>query len=212
MSYQKLSIAGREKVKGMYNENYYYEEMLKKLETDRMYHENFLYLLEKVEIKRKKDGTHFQKKNQTFVNGRVEIKPYNDSFHPSFVVSGYGKDGKYTSYDIDAYMYVDDMRKANPDDERIQGMKNVNGIMRNTYLLSTDEIIERIEKEKERQRDYIKNYTEQIEASKKLFDIVSEKVQELRETIKENTKQFRNSVFPSSIEYALYDYVKSSIR
>ena len=186
-----------------------YDELLNRLENSRLYHENFLFLLEKVEIKRKKDGTHFQNKNQTFVNGRIEIKSYSDSFHPSFVVSGRGKDGKYTSYDIDAYIYEEDLPK---DDERRKMCKSSASFMKKTYIMTTDEIIEKIEKEKERQKDYIKNYTKQIEESKKLFDMVSEKVQELRDCIKEGTKQFRDSVFPSSIEYALSDYVKSSIR
>lgn len=189
-----------------------YDEILKNLENGLQYHKNYLELLEKVEIKRKKDGTHFQNKNQTFVNGKIIIKRYNDSNHPSFQVSGYTSDGKYNSYDFDVYLYVDDIRRKNPDDIRIQGIENSNGYLRNTYLLNTDEIIEKIESEKEKQKECIKNYEKQISASKEIFEVVNSKVQELKQTIYDSCKDLRNNnVFRCSLEYALADYVKSNI-
>lgn len=189
-----------------------YDDVLKKLNDDLMYHKNYLELLEKIEIKRKKDGTHFQNKNQTFINGKVLIKSYNDSNHPSFQVSGYTSDGKYNSYDFDAYMYIDDMRKQNPDDIRIQGIENSSGYLRNTYLLNTDEIIEKIETEKKRQKEYIENYEKQISASKEIFEVVNSKIQDLKQTIYDSCKDLRdNNVFRCSLEYALADYVKLNI-
>ena len=190
-----------------------YDEILKKLENDLQYHKNYLELLEKVEIKRKKDGTHFQNKNQTFINGKVIIKPYNDNNHPSFQISGYTSDGKYNSYDFDAFLYVDDIRRNNPDDIRIQGIENSDGFWRNTYLLNTDEIIEKIETEKKRQKEYIKHYEKQISASKEIFEVVNSKVQELKQTIYDNCKDLRdNDVFRCSLEYALVDYVTNNIK
>jgi hypothetical protein len=190
-----------------------YEDLVRELTNDLNYHKYFLELLEKVEIKRKKDGTHFANKNQTFVNGKVIIKSYNDSNHPSFEVSGICSDGKYRNYDFDAYLYIDDMRRKNPDDIRIQGIENSSGYLRNTYLLTTDEIIERIEKEKKRQKEYIANYEKQINASKEIFDEIAEKLDVLKNTIYENCKDLReNPIFRCSLEYALADYVISNIK
>ena len=109
-------------------------------------------------------------------------------------------------------MYVDDIRKQNPDDIRIQGKENSSGYLRNTYLLNTDEIIEKIESEKKRQKEYIENYEKQISASKEIFEVVNNKLQELKQTIHDNCKDLRDdNVFHCSLEYALADYVKSNI-
>ena len=190
-----------------------YEGLVRELTNDLNYHKYFLELLEKVEIKRKKDGTHFANKNQTFVNGKIVIKSYNDSNHPSFEVSGICSDGRYRQYDFEAYLYIDDMRRKNPNDERIKETKDNDGFWRNTYLLTTDEIIERIEKEKERQKEYIANYEKQINASKEIFDKVTEKLDVLKNTIYENCKDLReDKVFCCSLEYALANYVTNNIK
>lgn len=190
---------------------YGYDGILRKLEADRQYHADYLFLLEKVVVKTKKDGTAFKNINQNFENGRVEIKSFNDSFHPSFVVSGYSESGKYVSYDFDAFIYEDYLPK---DDERRKKVVNRGGIFRNTYVFEVQDIIERLEEEKERQREYIANYDKQIAASKAIYDKVSEKLTELQEMIKTETFSLRDGekkVFPSSLEYILKDFVKTNI-
>lgn len=189
-----------------------YEEIVRKLNDDLKYHKNNLELLEKIEIKRKKDGTHFQNKNQTFVNGKIVIKAYNDYNHPTFQVSGYTSDGKFNTYEFDAYMYVDDMKAKNPEDERVKDLKNSDGFWRTTYLLNTDEIIEKIESEKENQKKYIENYEKQISASKQAFNEVAEKLDLVKLAIIRNCKELRdNPVFRCSLEYALINYVRTDI-
>ena len=187
-------------------------EILKRLESDRQYYIDYLELLEKVKYHRKKDGTEFKSINKNFENGRIEIKPYNDSFHPSFVVSGRVSTGKYESFDFDAYLYIDDMRKQNPNDERIQGIENVCGFMRNTYLLTVSEIEAKIESEKVRCRAIIENYNKQIERLDILFESVSIMVENLKTTIFENCKDLREIVcFRTTLEYALRDYIRTNI-
>lgn len=187
-------------------------EILKRLQENRQYYIDYLELLEKVKFCRKKDGTVFKSINKNFENGRVEIKPYNDSLHPSFVVSGCVSGNRYKSYDFDAYLYIDDMRRQNPDDERIKGIENVCGFMRNTYLLTVSEIEAKIEAQKEMCRVGIENYDKQIERLETIFDTVSSMVQELKTTIFENCKDLREKpLFTTSLEYALRDYIRTEV-
>lgn len=187
-------------------------EILKELEMDRQNYIDYLELLEKVKFCRKKDGTVFQNVNKNFENGKVIIKSFNDSFHPSFQVSGRVSSGRYESYDFDAYLYIDDMRKKNPSDERIKGRDDVCGFIRNTYLLTVFEIEEKIESEKVRCRAIIENYSKQIERLETVFDTVSSMVQELKTTIFENCKDLREKpLFTTSLEYALRDYIRTNI-
>ena len=189
------------------------QEILNKLIADRQYYIDYLYLLEKVKFCRKKDGSVFQNVNKNFENGKVIVKSYKDSFHPSFQISGYSESGKYCSYDFDAYMYIDDMRKQNPNDERIAGIKDTDGFWRNTYLLTVSEIEAKIEAEKQMCRDHIENYTRQIEKIEVVFPMVQKKMQELKTLISENCRELReNPIFTSSIEYALFDYIRTEIR
>lgn len=189
-----------------------YEEIVKQLKENKQDYENSLELLNKVEYKRKKDGTLFANINKNFENGRVEIKSYNDSNHPSFVVSGYVSSGNYAKYDFDAYMYVDDMRKANPEDERIKNIENTDGFWRNTYLLTVSEIEEKIEQEKVKLKSYIENYERQIEESGKIFDIIANKFEELKTVLYEECKPLRKGdIYPSTLEYALQYYIKNNL-
>lgn len=189
------------------------QEILNKLIADRQYYIDYLYLLEKVKFCRKKDGSVFQNINKNFENGKVIVKSYNDSFHPSFQVSGYSESGKYCSYDFDAYLYIDDMLRKNPDDSRVKGEKATDGFWRKTYLLSVSEIGEKIEAEKQFCRDRIENYTRQIEKLEVVFPMVREKLQELKTLISENCRELReNPIFTSGIEYALFDYIRTEIR
>lgn len=191
-----------------------YDEILKKLETNKEYHECFLELLEKIEIKRKKDGTHFQNKNQTFINANYTGNVDNTIKYPELKLVGRDKRGIWQEYSINCYLFADELPK---DDER-RNKALTGGYTRDCYNLTTDEIIEKIESEKEFQKAYIKQYDEQIENSKRIFDVVSAKVQELSELIKSETDCFRElsptgkKIYPSSLEYALQDYVKDNIR
>lgn len=82
--------------------------------------------------------------------------------------------------------------------------------------LTVDEIIQKIENEKALNRKYIKQYEEEINASKQVFDIVDKKVQELKEIIVQETIMFREGkIFgksPCSLQYAIEEYVRSQVR
>lgn len=188
-----------------------YDEILKKLETNREYHVCYLELLEKIEIKRKKDGSHFQNKNQTFLNAKYTGNIDNTIKFPELQITGRTKSGRWETYTIHCYLYVDDMEK---DDIRREKALS-GGYTRDCYNLTTDEIIEKIESEKEFQKQCIANCDEQIRKSKVIFDEVEKKVNSLNEFIKLATKDLRNDerkLYPSSLEYALQDYVKDNIR
>lgn len=187
-----------------------YEEILKTLESDKMYQVCFLELLENIQIKRKKDGTHFANKNQTFENATYTGDMKDTIMHPELKVSGRDKNGNWRTYSINCYLFVEDMPK---DDIRREKAIEAS-CLKSTYILTTDEIIEKIEEEKERQRSYIANYEEQIRKSKVIFEEVEKKVQFLKDLIKTTTYEFRNDekkLYPSSLEYALKDYVKYNI-
>ena len=87
----------------------------------------------------------------------------------------------------------------------------MDGFWRTTYLLTTDEIIEKIENEKEKQKAFIKNYENQIENSKQIFDEVAEKLDLLKLAIVRNCKPLRDDKYNCSLEYALFDYVRTNI-
>lgn len=188
-----------------------YEEILKTLESDKRYHVCFLECLEKIQIKRKKDGTHFQNKNQTFENATYTGDIKDTIMYPELKVSGRDIKGRYETYTINCYFFADELPKGD-----VKRKEPVYGL-RQTIILTTDEIIEKIEEEKERQKRYIKQYDKQIEESKKIFDIVSAKLEELKNTLNESVKDLKecNSegkpIFKSSLEYALRDYIKYNI-
>ena len=188
-----------------------YDEVLNKLKKNREYHQCFLELLEKIEIRRKKDGTHFVNKSQTFFNAKYTGNVDNTIKFPELQVTGRTKSGIWETFSIRCYVYEEDLPI---DDERRKQVIS-GGYTKDCYNFTTDEIIEQIEKEKKIQKQYIENYDKQIDASKKIFDEVSEKMNELSEFIKKSTYEFRNDerkIYPSSLEYALQDYVKDNIR
>lgn len=189
-----------------------YENVKKTLETRKDYYETYLECLNKVEIKRKKDGTHFQNVNQTFINGKVVIPSYMDSCHPVFKVYGQSKMQGYLDFQFDLYVYIDTL--PDTDERKTKGQK-ANSWSRETYTFTTDEIIETIEKQKEMCKCMIKNYEEQIKRSEKVFKKVFKKVQELKDLIYNDCKDLRDDdkkIFRCSLEYALTDYVKDNIR
>lgn len=187
-----------------------YEDLRKKLEIDKDYYETMLECLNKVEIKRKKDGTHFVNQNQTFVNGKIVIPSYMDSCHPEFKVYGQSKMQGWLDFRFNCYVYADSLKD---DDERKQKAKKANSWQRETYVFTTDEIIAEIERQKENAKHRIKLYEDQIEKSKEIFDKVHEKLQDLKDLIRDECRDLRGKdFFRSSLEYALTDYVKTEIR
>lgn len=80
--------------------------------------------------------------------------------------------------------------------------------------LTVEEIIQKIEDEKALNRKYIEQYEKEINASKKVFDIVNAKVQEISDIIVEETKEFRTGKYnsPSSLQYAIEEYVQNKVR
>lgn len=191
-----------------------YVEIVKTLETNKEYHETVLNLLENIKVNRKKDGTHFKNKNQTFENATYTGNADNTITHPTLKVMGRGKDGNWVEIHIDCYINRDDLEK---DDERRNSLVDCSP-WQPVYLLTTDEIIEEIEREKEIHKRYIKEYEKQIEESGKIFDIISNKLEELKNVLYEQCKPLQTTgkrdlgfKYPSSLEYALKDYIKYNL-
>lgn len=182
-----------------------FEDILKRLQESKEYHVCFLTLLENIKINRKKDGTHFKNKNQTFENAEYTGNIDGTITHPKLKIHGRDKFGVWQRYEIDCYIYLDTLPK---DDKRREGRETVTSCLRNTYLLTTDEIIERIEEEKKRQKKYIENYDKQIDKSPQIFQKVNDKVKELKDVISSECEELRDNPFKSTLEYALIDYVK----
>ena len=111
-----------------------YEEILKTLESDKMYQFCFLELLENIQIKRKKDGTHFANKNQTFENATYTGDMKDTIMHPELKVSGRDKKGNWRTYSINCYLFVEDMPK---DDIRREKAIEAS-CLKSTYILTTD--------------------------------------------------------------------------
>lgn len=190
-----------------------YDDIVKHLEKNRNYHKFFLELLENIQINRKKDGTHFANKNQTFVNANYTGNIDNTIKFPELKLVGRDKNGIWQEYSIYCYIFADELPK---DDER-RNKSLTGGYTRDCYNLTTDEIIEKIEQEKETQKRYIEQYNKQIEESGKIFDLVSEKLEELKTALFESTKDLKEvnsrgeAVFKSSLEYAMIDYIKNNL-
>lgn len=79
---------------------------------------------------------------------------------------------------------------------------------------TVDEIIQKIENIKQTEKNHIEEYERQINASKKVFDIVDKKVQEISDIIVEETKEFRTGKYssPSSLQYAIEEYVQNKVK
>lgn len=190
-----------------YNRVRNYDEIVKTLTEDLNYHKFYLELLEKIEIKRKKDGTHYQNKNQTFVNANYTGNIDNTIKYPELRLIGRDESGNWREYSINCYLFADELPKD--DDRRNKALTG--SYTRDCYNLTTDEIIEKIESEKEKQKAFIKNYENQIENSKQIFDEVVEKLDLLKLAIVRNCKQLRDDKYTCSLEYALFDYVRTNI-
>lgn len=191
-----------------------YEEIRKTLERNKDYHEGVLNLLENVKINRKKDGTHFKNKNQTFENATYTGNTENTIIHPILRVVGRSKDGVWISYEINCYILRDDLEK---DDDRRNNLVACS-CYTPVYLMNTDEIIEAIEQEKALHERYIKECENQIEESGKIFDKISNKLEELKTLLYEECEPLRTTgrkdlgfKHPSSLEYALKDYIKYNL-
>lgn len=191
-----------------------YGEIVKTLENNREYHKTVLNLLENVKVNRKKDGTHFKNKNQTFENATFVGNADNTITHPFLKVMGRGKDGNWVEVKIDCYINREDLAK---DDERRNSLVDCSP-WQPVYLLTTDEIIEEIEREKEMHTRCIKEYDKQIEESGRIFDIVSNKLQELKDAIYNECEPLQTTgrrnlgfKYTSSLEYALKDYIRYNL-
>ena len=127
---------------------------------------------------------------------------------------GRDKKGHWVEVGIDCYINRDDLEK---DDERRNSLMDCSP-WQPVYLLTTDEIIEVIEREKEIHARYVKECDRQIEESGRIFDIVSNKLQELKSAIYNECEPLQTTgrrnlgfKYPSSLEYALKDYIRYNL-
>lgn len=181
-----------------------YEDVLKQIKTSKDYYETMLKAFEKVEIKRKKDGTHFVNKNQTFVNATI-----TNDVRPELKVYAQSNMQGYLSFSFNCYLYEEDLKK---DDERLNKLVK-SSIYRSVYQFTTDEIIERLEEEKEHAKRMIELCDRQIEASEKIFQEVYERITDIKRYIKDSCSDFRyNNLYRCTLEYALVSFVEREIR
>lgn len=186
------------------------DEIRKRLEGHKDYYETMLAGLESVKIKRKKDGTHFANVNQTFENGKVVIPNYSDEFHKVFKYYAKSEKQGYMDFEFNVFVYTDALPDGDPRKEK--GISTAS-FMRPTYTFSTDEIIAELEEQKEMARHMIEVYDGQLKALDTVFPLVESKLQELKDLIYSQCKDFREyPIYTSSIEYALYDFCKSNMR
>lgn len=186
------------------------EEIRKRLEKHKDYYETMLAGLENVKIKRKKDGTHFANVNQTFENGKVVIPNYSDEFHKVFQYYARSEKQGCMDFSFDVYVYTDTLPDG--DSRKEKGISTAS-FMRETYTFNTDEIIAELAKQKGFARSMIKAYDGQLKALETVFPLVESKLQELKDLIYSQCKDFRdNPIYASSLEYALHDFCKSNMR
>lgn len=167
-----------------------------------------LELWEKVQLLKKKDGSNFAIMSKSFNN--ATFTGGNGMTHPKITVYGYSVHGGYRSYDLDCYLYLDDMKKNN--DPRYTGQPLTYNCLRATYCLNADEIFQRIQDHIVSLKARIKCYEDQLAALDNIFPVIDEKVQELKALVKDLTSPYKKDIYPSSLEYALYDYIRRSIR
>lgn len=188
------------------------EDIKKRLEGYLEDYKLQLSLWEKVELVKKKDGSNFAYLTKSFNNATYGNADWstNNLVYPKITVYGRSDKTGYRNYDLDCYLYLDDMKKAG--DSRYTGQALTNGCVRAVYHLNADEIYQMIQDYIVHLKRTIARYEDQLKALEVVFPVINEKVQDLKATIKDLTSSYKDDIFPSSLEYALYDYVKQAIR
>lgn len=169
-----------------------------------------LELWGKVELLKKKDGSSFANMNKSFNNCKYGCERWSDMMHPCVFV--YGTDHKHgwREFKLDAFLYLDDMKKA--EDPRYTDQPLiVNSFVRNTYLLTDDEIFKRIKDRMRACESAIIKYDKMIRAAAVEYDGVVEHIDNLKKAIKAACDPFKEGIYDSSLYYAFRELAKYQI-
>jgi len=168
-------------------------------------------LWSKVEILKKKDGSDFASRAKSFKNADYGYERYSDDHHPILSVVGRNKRGVSRSYNIWAYINVNDLPKDDPRREKAD--KPYYSCTIPTYLYTPDELFEQIKKRIIELDELIKLLEAQIEKSKEIYDELISSVKKSLECIKNQCKEFRtgDKKYACSLEYNLGYVLENNI-
>lgn len=160
-------------------------------------------LWESVEIVRKKDGTDFVRRAQSFKNatwkdnGEYSIGGY----FPEISVTGEGRIGGWKTFTLYMYDYVDEMRK---DDPRIEKANPKELYVRQTYTLSVDECYNRIKARVIQLRLYEESLEKSLASLEDIYNKFLDAIEDVMQNLKSDCFEFRtDDNYPSALEYQL---------
>lgn len=185
-----------------------YEDLLAELQRRLNTCRYELQLWSAVKVLKKKDGSDFAVKSKSFENARWEIPNYGDDLHPELVVGGYNNCNRaYEEFKLYMYLYTDELKDDDP--RKTQGRAYASW-SRETYVLTPDEVLERIQGRIEKLNKLIASYEEQINRSPQLYDEFFAEVRKAFEHLTDACSDLRDDPkFPTSLEYLVFDVLKN---
>ena len=157
---------------------------------------------EKVEICKKKDGSDFAIKSKSFKNAEYRIR-YGT---PEINVYGRNpKTGSWADYSIDCYISENNLNK---DDERRTKLESF-GYFK-AYILTVDEIAEKIKNRIEILTRYIENIKAQIAECEVIYARFYDGLNNLIDALKNDCEKFRDDKYKSNIEYAISETIEDA--
>ena len=167
-------------------------------------------LWEAVEIVRKKDGTDFARRAQSFKNATwKDNAEYNiGGYFPELSVTGRGKLGGWRTFTLYMYEYVDEMRK---DDPRREKANPKEPCVRQTYTLSIAECYNRIKARIIQLRLYETALEKSLASLETVYNKFFDAIEEAMQNLKSDCFEFRtDDNYPSTIEYQLIEELEKT--
>lgn len=184
------------------------DDILNEIDRRDDYYNSRIRALKSITFPTKKDGTPFAVFGKNFKpgEGMLLYTPSENETHPKLEYHAKDSKGLWFEDCVDLYLYVDEMRRKNPDDERIKGIENNYSIYRNTYKLTLEECKQAIKDKISLYEKYIADDEADRKAIKKLFcdTDFEKKVLEIRDII----HNFKDS----SCKYDLNNYVEYIVK
>ena len=179
------------------------KNIVKELENRIDEHEALLEAWQNVKRLHKKDGSDFSVLSKNFENAKIEDEPY--SLYPVKIVKVWncGKSGKYYNEEIKCTQIV---RYSKREIEPSRIIKET--LLEDRYDLTIDEIFEDIATRIEHHKNRIEELQNQIVMAEKYYNLVVEKMQEVKAILNEvcADKVNGNNL---DLRYALEDVVKN---
>lgn len=174
-------------------------------------------LWEDVEVIKKKDGTDFAKRSQSFKNARWTVESWSDEFHPVLKVRGRDDKVGYQDFQLYCYLYADTLKK---DDPRLEKAVKLPVFIRDTYIFTVDETRQLIRDRIQNLEQTISKLEEELRISKQVYDECIEGLKALGKKVKSWCDDLRTEDNMTSLEYYIssvienkaYEAVRGSIR